>query len=120
MQPRFSNAEYQMLEEGCNLNSDVCENNVPMKNLLRINGNYPERGTAFDLQIYDVRKGAMTQKTHFEHSQVFCEDHLQILGSSSEQTQTYLSTVREDHGDDRSSPQISPEPNPHPAPRREM
>jgi len=42
MQPRLSNVEYYMLKEGCNLNSDVCENNIPIANILRINGNYPE------------------------------------------------------------------------------
>lgn len=41
MQPKFSNAEYYMLEEDCNLNSDVYENNILMKNLVWINGNYP-------------------------------------------------------------------------------
>lgn len=102
-----------MVEEGCNLNSDVCENNTPMKNLLRINGNYPEWGTTFDLQIYDVRKAAMTRKTRFEHCQVFCEDNLQILGNCSKQTQTCLNIVKEDHTEDRNSPQISPKPNPH-------
>lgn len=107
-----------MLEGGCNLNSDVCENNIPMKNLLRINGNYPEWGTTFDLRIYDVRKAAMTQKTHFEHSQVFCEDNSQILSNCSQQTQTYLNMVKEDHGEDRYSPHISPKPNPHAVQRR--
>ena len=115
MQPTSSNAEYQMLEGGCNLNSDVCRNNIAMKNLLRINGNYPEWGTTFDLQIYDVRKAAMTQKTHFEHCRVFWEDNLQILSNCSEQTQTYLNVVKEDHGKDRYAPQISPEPNPRAA-----
>lgn len=100
-----------MLEEGC-WNSDVWENNKPMKNLLGINGNYPEWGTTFALQMQALGKHEDTGDT-FWHSQAFCEHNSQILSSCSEQTQTHLTVGREEHGEGRSCPQISPKPGPH-------